>query len=299
MRYLYIAVLTGLLPHLAPAQTAPVAAPEADTTAAYPIAVDTRWVRSQIDSTGECTEILHWEGRGGLVRVFHPSGRLKQYIPYGDLTTGSLNGVLTTWNDDGQMAAFETYVQGRREGPLLLYYPSGQLKRKTEYKIGSELLGDCFDTTGTRVPYFPYEQPPLYPGGQLQLAKELNDALRGVRLAGPLYLSKAQIHVKFQVNERGSIINPQVTLSDEKFVLLGLPGNSTSQAAWQTGMQETIAPLIKKVQLTLARLTKSFYPGQRDGSIISWQYSFTIPFEAGSVPTRTGNIRRRDANFGL
>lgn len=289
MRYLYLACL-ALLAHAACGQAADsvaaVAAPAAlatdslalaaDTTSA-PVAPDERWVRSQTDSTtGECTEILHWSGRGGLVRVFHPSGHLKDYLPYASLAAGQLHGVATTWYDDGQLAVQQTFLRGQRDGALLAYYPNGQLKRQTQYTAGYESLGQCFAPTGEPVAFYPYERPPLYPGGQAQLIKEISKQVRQWQPAGPLMLSQAQIHVSFQIAEDGRIENPQVVITDERFML--------SQATRSMGrplqvvLSEGLAPLASRVQHSLTTLTKSFLPGQRDGATVRWQYRLTIPF---------------------
>lgn len=294
MRYLYLALLMGL-PQLAAAQTVAVADSAAADSTRSPAAASeyaAYWVRSRVDSTGECTEVLQWEAQRGLVRVFHPSGHLKQYLPYANLAAGQLHGVVTSWYDNGQLEARQTFLHGQREGELLVYYPTGQPKRQTQYEAGRELLGDCFAETGARLPYFPYEQPPLYPGGQLQLIKEIKKALRNWRPTGPVQLSQAQLHVNFLVDKQGQVVDPQATLSDENYSLAMLPGAQPSPASWQTVGEQIVAPLLRRAQGALMQLTKSFYPGQRDGATTSWHYSLTIPleYEVWAPPAR--NIRR-------
>lgn len=274
MRYFYLSfACLGLLAHTAQAQAADSLATD---SASYAVVPDERWVRSQVDSAGECTEIMHWSGRGGLVRVYHPSGRLKDYLPYADLATGKLHGVATSWYDDGQLAIQQTFLRGQRDGALLAYYPDGQLKRQTQYTNGYEMLGQCFAPSGTPVSFFPYERPPLYPGGQMQLIKEISRQVRQWQPAGPLVLSQAQIHVSFQVGENGQVENPQVTITDERFMLLR--SNFTNSHSLQATLADGLAPLIGRVQRGLTTLAKPFYPGKRDGAAVRWQYRLTIPF---------------------
>lgn len=282
MRYLYL-VCFGLLAQAARGQAADslaVSSVAADSvaidSAGYAVAPDERWVRSQTDSTGECTEVIHWSGPGGLVRVYHPSGHLKDYLPYADLAAGKLHGVATTWFDDGQLAIRQTFMRGQRDGELVAYYSNGQLKRQTQYTNGNEMLGQCFAPSGASVPFFTYEQPPLYPGGQLQLIKEISRQVRQWQPAGALVLSQAQIHVRFQVGENGLVENPQVTITDERFALLraGYPMSQSLQKALSDGL----TPLISRVQRGLSTLARPFYPGKRDGAAVRWQYSLTIPF---------------------
>jgi len=294
MRYLYLACF-ALLAYTARGQAsdsvAVVATPsalatdslaQAADTATGSVAPDERWVRSQTDSTGECTEVLHWSGRGGLVRVFHPSGHLKDYLPYADLAAGKLHGVATTWYDDGQLALQQTFLRGQRDGELVAYYPNGQLKRQTQYAQGYERLGQCFAPSGEPVAFFPYERPPLYPGGQMQLIKEISRQVRQWQPGGALLLSQAEIHVSFQVGENGLVENPQVTITNERFALMRV--NSNISRSLQATLNEGLAPLITRVQRGLTTLAKPFYPGQRDGAAVRWQYRMTIPFSYNSAP---------------
>ncbi len=274
MRYCYLSI--ACLGLLAPAAWGQAADSVATDSASYAVAPDERWVRSQVDSVGECTEVAHWAGQGGLVRVYHPSGRLKDYLPYANLAAGQLHGVATSWYDDGQLAVRQVFLRGKRDGELMAYYPNGQLKRRTQYTAGSEMLGQCFDPSGVPVPFFPYEQPPLYPGGQLQLIKEISRHARQWQPAGMLVLSQAQIHVRFQVGEDGLVENPQVTITDEHFALLRAHSNISQSL--QTALNDGLAPLISRLQRGLTTLAKPFYPGKRDGAAVRWQYSLTIPF---------------------
>jgi protein TonB len=274
MRYRYLSfACLGLLAHPAWGQATDSVAVD---SASYAVAPDERWVRSQTDSTGECTEVMHWSGAGGLVRVYHPSGHLKDYLPYTNLAAGQLHGVATSWYDDGQLAIRQTFLRGQRDGDLVAYYPDGKLKRQTQYTAGSEMLGQCFAPSGAPLPFFLYEQPPLYPGGQLQLIKEISRHARQWQPAGMLVLSQAQIHVRFQVGENGQVENPQITITDERFALLR--AHSNINQSLQTALSDGLGPLVSRLQHGLTTLTKPFSPGKRDGATVRWQYSLTIPF---------------------
>jgi protein TonB len=279
MRYLYAFCLGLLLAHTARGQAAADSLALAADSTELPVAVDTRWVRSETDSAGICTEILHWSGVGGLVRAYYPTGQLKEYIPYSDLLAGRVHGVATSWYESGQLRASQTLIQGQRDSLLLLYYENGQLKRRTRYVAGVEQVGVCFDSDGRPVPYFPYEQPPLYPGGQLQIIKEISQCLRQWQPAGNLMLNQAQIHLRFQVAADGHVENPEVTITNETFALV--LAHSSSKQSLQATLSQGLAPLISRVQRGLTNLAKPFYPGKRDGDIVSWQYSMTVPFTYG------------------
>jgi len=87
MRYLYVTICV-LAGGTAQAQVpAPAAEIPADS-GRYEVALDKRRVSSSTDSVGTCTEEMRWGELSGLVRVYYPSGRLKEYVPYADLEQG-------------------------------------------------------------------------------------------------------------------------------------------------------------------------------------------------------------------
>jgi protein TonB len=252
MRYLYVIVL-GLLAQAAYGQTSAETLP-ADS-ARYQLATDGRRVNSVIDSLGRCTEALYLEEERGLVREFYPSGRLRAYVPYASLANGVRHGLATTWYENGQLITQEVYLANKREGAMLLFYETGQLKRATQYVAGNELPGSCFGPQGEPVAYFPYEQLPLYPGGYGQLTKEITSALRVPRHVETLaFYTAASVDVSFWVKEDGSIQDPQVTASSH------------------------VPALDQAALAAVNKLAKRFYPGKLDGQVVPYRYHLPIQF---------------------
>jgi protein TonB len=258
MRYLYVIICglgSGIGAHAqAPAATGPLAS----DSVWYTAPPDPRRVSSATDSAGTCTEVLRWEGPGGLVRLFYPSGHLQEYSAYGDLAAGIRHGAARTWFENGQLRTQQTYERGLRTGPLLVYYESGGLKRRTTYEAGNELPGSCFDEAGAPVAYFPYEQLPLYPGGYARLSKEIARALRLPRQTAASLAWEARIRearvvgIEFQISEDGRIRAPRVAQSSQ------VPG------------------LDRAVLATIGRLTKRFSPGRRDGRLVACTYYLPV-----------------------
>lgn len=256
MRYRYIIILGASAWASQPVRAqAPVAAVAPDS-GQYQVVVDSRRVSSQTDSAGTCTEVLRWGEPSGLVRVFHSSGRLREYIPYSDLAAGVQHGVASSWFDNGQLGAQQPYYQGQRTGTLALYYESGTLKRTTEYVAGNEMLGRCFNEAGQPVAYFPYEQLPLYPGGPAQLTREITRALRLPRHLSPvLFFEPRLVDIAFQVAEDGSIQAPHVARSS------------------------LLPELDQAVLAACAKLTRRFTPARRDGRLVRCDYHLPVEFK--------------------
>ncbi len=260
MRYFYVMICglgSGLAAHAQQA-AAPAAPSSLAPDSAWYEAADERRVSSSIDSVGACTEVLRWENDQGLLRVFYPSGHLREYSSFGSLEAGARHGTVSTWFDNGQMQTLQAYEQGRRTGPLLVYYENGALKRRTDYVAGNELPGSCFDEAGVPVAYFPYEQLPLYPGGQAQLVKEITGALRLPRRATDYLLWEPRVvGIEFQVKEDGRIVAPRVARSSQ------------------------VPDLDGAVLATVARLTKRFSPGRRDGRQVAYTFYLPVQLQGG------------------
>jgi protein TonB len=253
MRYLYLLSL-ALVARLAHGQTS------ADTlgTAAPPQATKevARRVASRTDSTGLCVETTSWGERVGLVRIYYASGRLKEYVPYADLGTDQIHGLVTTWYENGQLESQQPFLQGRREGKLALYYDNGQLKRLSDYEAGAELLGRCFNAAGVAIPFFPYEQPALYPGGQMQLVKEITNAIRMPHdVTMLLGKDDRTVYISFLIDKDGSIRYPQVDVSSH-------------------------IPALDRVALaTIQKLKRRFTPARRDGLVVQSKYFIPVRFD--------------------
>ncbi|GAB3726756.1 hypothetical protein GCM10027594_08570 [Hymenobacter agri] len=204
------------------------------------------------DSAAFCVETTLRDSASGVMRVFYPSGRLRQYVPFKDVYRGIRYGTVTTWYENGQLAAREEYVQGIRHGELLTYYPDGRLKRRDHYKQGVCGIGSCYAPNGQPVPYFSYEQLPLYPGGKEQLIKELNKAVRFNRRE---YQALRQDSEKIQVNMLGVpqhvevelVISPEGRIAEARIV--NSPADYLS------------APALRAV----AAIRRPFVPAHRDG----------------------------------
>lgn len=220
------------------------------------------------DTTAFCSEITFRDSLSGVARVYYPSGNLRQYVPYSNVYRRRLHGTLTTWYEDGRLCTKEAYLNGIREGELQTYYPNGVLKRQELYKNGQCGVGKCYGPNGAPMPYFAYEQLPLYPGGEAQLLKELQKTVRltseeqnAMRrdsdfMKTLLYGTKWQVDVELAVAADGRVTNARVVASTSRYL------NAAALRA-------------------VTKLQRAFVPGRRDGqtmaSFITVPVYYTVP----------------------
>ncbi len=229
------------------------------------------------DTTALCAETTYRDSLGGVTRVYYPSGHLKQYVPYAHVARGIRHGCVTTWYEDGQLCIREDYIRGQRNGELRTYYPDGTLKRREQYENGRCGVGNCYDATGHPVPYFVYEQLPLYPGGEEQLLKELNRAVRlnsqeidAMRRESRhmqdllRYGTQREVDVELAVAPDGRITNARIVGSTAGFL-----NNAALRA--------------------VTKLKRQFVPGRRDGQALTSYltvplfYSLETPYRSYST----------------
>jgi protein TonB len=204
------------------------------------------------DSTAYCAETTFYNGPRGVTRVYYPSGRLKQYIPFANVARQVKHGTATTWYEDGQLCIKEAYLNGVRTSELVTYYPDGTLKRQEQYENGHCGIGRCYDPDGRPVPYFVYEQLPLYPGGDAQLLKELE---RGARLT-PREMNSMSTEGRWPL-PAGQEVRREVDVQ----LAVAADGRITGAQVVQSTSRMLSAAALRAV----GKLRRQFVPGQRDG----------------------------------
>ena len=213
---------------------------------------------SDADSTAYCAETTFRDSLTGVMRVYYPSGQLYQFVPYGDLRRRVLHGTLTTWYQNGTMRTKEDYVAGQRHGDLLSYYPDGTLKRRDLFEQGRSGIGSCYAPDGSYVPYFAYEQLPLYPGGDAGLVNELQ---RGLRRS----MSKKESNAMLAESYR-TVLATYGSWKREVLVELVVAKDGRVK---DYKVIHSNAPALNNAALkTVAGLTRQFVPARRDGQVV-------------------------------
>ncbi|AMJ65682.1 hypothetical protein AXW84_09765 [Hymenobacter sp. PAMC 26628] len=181
------------------------------------------------------------------------TGKLASRQAFANLRKGVPDGISEQWYPNGQLRMHADYRQGRRTGELRTYYSTGQLKRREVYNLKDDFTstGECFAENGQLVPFYKFEQMPVYPEGDGSARVIVRAVQRGIkypRLAAKDHCA-GQVIVAFNVNALGDV-------ADIRLV-------------------QSLCPLADEAVLESIRRLKRFKPGLQDGNPVA--IAFTIP----------------------
>ncbi|OGX85135.1 hypothetical protein BEN47_02030 [Hymenobacter lapidarius] len=237
------------------------------------------------DSLAYCVETTFRDSLSGMMRVYYPSGKLKQFVPHGDVRRRIIYGTLSNWYENGAMRSKEDFVMGKRHGDLLTYYPDGTPKRREQHVHGRGGVGSCYAPDGSPVPYFGYEQLPLYPGGETELLKEIT---RGVRLnpkeTAEMRQEIAQVMNTPHKNWKREVLVELVVaedgrLADARVVLSGSPYLSAATLR------------------SVAQLKRQFMPARRDGQVVKCHFIVPVSFTLEIPPQAASKFYGQPPEF--
>ncbi len=179
----------------------------------------------------------------GSSKSWYKNGQLKREQNY---IAGKLNGKNTQWHEDGKIYYTSQFINGQPEAEAITYYPDGKLKRKEVFSNGLLKDGKCFTKAGNDTVYFPIEEIPVYPGGEVAIAKYIKKNLKYPRQDG----TKGLVVVQFVVDKSGSLTDLEVV--------------------------KNLSPELDAESLRLIRLMPgNWKPARKEGKPISFR--FTLP----------------------
>jgi protein TonB len=209
-------------------------------------------------------QTTYYDSVSGVVRRCYPSGKLKEYIPYADLRRHIVHGTISTWDENGQMRTKEEYVGGYRHGQLFTYYPDGMLQRHDTYNHGQSLVGTCFGADGRPIPYSPYEQLPLYPGGGAMLVKEIQHRIR---------LSPADMQeLRYWESSKQRFLGGEVKVT----FTVATDGTVKDVTIDESSMRPSVN---NKILAAVQSVSKRFMPGRRNGQPVEARLELPLSFE--------------------
>jgi protein TonB len=198
-------------------------------------------------------ETQYTDSVAGTVKTYFLTGQIRNIQSFDNIRKGSPHGTFESWFANGQLSTHAEYAHGKSIGELRMYYSNGQLKRRELYittnSFGS--TGQCFAENGQPVPFFKFEQMPIYPegdGGSLAVIRAIQRRVKYPRDA--LKAKQAgRVFVSFTVTNTGEVANIKVVKS--------------------------VFPSIDIVVVEAVQQLKRFVPGQQDGQPVA--VSFTVP----------------------
>ncbi|MDO7884522.1 energy transducer TonB [Hymenobacter cheonanensis] len=197
-------------------------------------------------------ETEYTDSTAGVVRdYFLSNGQLQSREELDNVRRHRPHGVSEFFNKSGQLRTHAEFDHGRRTGELVLYYPSGQLKRRERYTDALHGTGECFAPDGTAVPFFEYEIMPRYSEGDGGFAALVGAIGRNfnytkeARRAG----IQGRVLVTFSVTAQGLVDDVKIT--------------------------QPLHPLVDAEAVSAVYRLRRFTPGQQDGKPV--KVSFTAP----------------------
>jgi protein TonB len=182
---------------------------------------------------------------------FLSSGQLQSREEFDNIRKRSYHGVSEYFTEAGRLTTHTEFDHGKRAGDMILYYPSGKLKRRERYAADLRSSGECFAPDGSPVPFFEFEIMPRYSegdGGFQSLIQAIGRNFRypkDARRAGV----QGRVLVSFNVTELGAVADVEV--------------------------KESLFPSVDAEAIQAVYRLKRFTPGQQDGKPV--KVSFTAP----------------------
>ena len=149
----------------------------------------------------------------GLSTIWYQNGQMQMQSNY---VAGKKEGKETRWYEDGQIYNISHFTNGNRQGEAYTYYKDNKVKRKEMFNNDILVEGKCFTKAGIDTTYFPMEEIPMYPGGEIALVKFVEKNIKYNKKALRQGIQGLVI-VQYIVNKSGEILEPHVV---KKLVLV-------------------------------------------------------------------------------
>ncbi|MBK7214823.1 MAG: TonB family protein [Bacteroidales bacterium] len=213
--------------------------------------------------SGEINMHGHSQYGDTLIRM----GPFKYYSKEGKITNeGSFErnrqvGEWKTYREGGILKIVENYnSEGKQDGPFLVYYPNGSLKRQDRYKDDEVVDKKCFGIDGSDTAWFEYLSYPTFIGGDRARVDFVN-----ANITYPQYAREAglqgTVYVNFIVQKSGKLSNIRI--------LRGIHESLDNEA------------------MRVVQLMPDWIPGKMDGELVNVEFNLPVRFSLGdSGPTR-------------
>ena len=167
---------------------------------------------------------------------------------FSNYSKGVRQGASRSWVD-GKLMDSCWYENGKRDGTRIKYWSNSKVRRKEIYVVGEMKQGNCFDSTGLELDYFPEQTDPEYPGGTNALYQFIANNFKYPDEA--LYLDQqGKIYVSFVINKDGKV--------EQIKILRGVSYSLDNEA------------------MRVVKLMPNWTPGTQEGKIVKVRYTLPI-----------------------
>ena len=144
------------------------------------------------------------------------------------------HGTFVEWYETGEVKVRGSYYSGKLHGSVEGFYINEQFKRQDSYHLDTLKSGQCYDTLGKIITYFPFETKPQYKGSTSALYKFLGNNIKypiDARQQG----IEGIVYIQFVIEKDGSIKDIELIktadtlLNEEALRVLGL------MTKWEAG----------------------------------------------------------------
>lgn len=183
-----------------------------------------------------------------------------QTVPLSDQIAATREGSTKIMYPNGQVYLSCLYHYNRLDGPLLLYYSDGALKRRELYRKGALKESHCYTPQGTEQPYRPLYQPILFNGSYKTLTQYIEKKVQPI--IDRTGATDAQIQLT--INELGQVVDVLVNshskandddlIASIRAVIQAIPQQVPNQLNWKPARMDDV-PLteIQRVFITKRR----------------------------------------------
>jgi TonB family protein len=161
-------------------------------------------------------------------------------------------GSFREWYPSGQLKVEGSYIFERFHDNLKTYYPNSALKRHDVYYLDTLRQAHCYAPDSTEIAHFPYQEPPEFNGGQLEMFQFLGNNTvypKSSRESG----IEGTVYVGFVVNKLGEIVDVKT--------------------------KRGVSKLLDREAVRVVKSMPNWKPGKQDGELVRVAYTLPIKFK--------------------
>lgn len=184
------------------------------------------------------------------VLSYYDNGKI--FRKYTDISLiDSLHVKYEEWYKNGQLKEIYHLNSKNKLKQRKTFWENGRLKRKDIFENGKLINGTTWESNGNEIEYYPYNIPPSFPGGDIELRKIIANNIKYPVKAAENNI-QGRVWVGFIVENDGSIIDVEVIRG--------------------------IHPLLDREAIRVVKILPKWSPGQKDGENVRFSYLIPINF---------------------